>query len=778
MGIDASIAMSVQDNLSAAVVTMKNSMTAFRNDVEELRKELDFLNNSKTNIRVDMNAAMIEVKNAKKAFQELGDSATEAERKAAEADWRQAEQNLENIRQQYDLVSRQVRQTTRDFEAASGMASRAENRAGTGSTGVLAAQGKAGVLNMAGDAAGQWANTLVGSAMGSEVGGLFGGALGGAVQGAAMGSLAGPVGTAVGAAVGGGIGLLTGGAQAFEARDDAFKDYYGGVFDEQYQAVQQNQQAGSETAAQRQLDTIAFNRLLGDGVGTQYLQDLQQMAADTPMQYQELTTMSRALATGFGDNTDRMLSLMTGIGNAGSAVGTDAAGMAAMSQALSRMQSSDKASLEYLNMFQERGIDVIGMLGEALGKNQGQVYDMISKGDIPGTQAVSIIEEGLGRFAGAMDEMSKTFEGRSSTLSDTMAEIYNAGGDRYNESRSEGMAQEIEAYGGALGDAMKEAYEAIGAGKAALENLGEAYTRDALSAVLEGSELTQEWDASTAEQLASLSEEYQAAMADYKAGNEEAGVKIDDIIASAEGLAQQQFEASDLYRADLDAQAESLAALRENTAAVRAAAGAYGLAQERTKGMGTGVSGNPNVEYKSWMDPNSSDYDPARAFTGNAWGLDRVPYDNYPTLLHQDERVLTAREAREQDMERSRAKSPETIMATALARTAPVSVARSNPDTRESSGALEALRGGLPAVPARADDRRGAAGELAGMMLEGSRPSERGRTQETTSQRESAGRTWNITITGNNFGAGVSAEEIAQRLADQIELHMAAGALS
>lgn len=691
MGIDASIAMSVQDNLSAAVVTMKNSMTAFRNDVKELEKELYFLNNSKTNIRVDMDAAMVQLKNAKKAFRELGNEATEAERKAAEADWRQAEQNLENIRQQYDLVSRQVRQTTRDFEAASGMASRMENRAGTGSTGVLAALGKAGILNMAGDAAGQWANTLVSSSFGSEVGGLFGGALGGAVQGAAMGSLAGPVGTVVGAAVGGGIGLLTGGAQAFEARDDAFKSYYGGVFDTQYQAVQENQASGSQTAAQRQLDAIAFNRLLGDGVGTQYLQDLQRMAANTPMQYGDLTTMSRALATGFGSDPSRMLSLMTGIGNAGSAVGTDAAGMAAMSQAMSRMQSSDKASLEYLNAFQERGIDVIGMLGEALGKNQGQIYDMISKGDISGTQAVSIIEEGLGRFAGAMDEMSKTFEGRSSTLSDTMDEIYNAGGASYNQSRSEAMAQEIEAYGGALGNAMKEAYEAIGAGKAAMENLGEAYTRDALSAVLEGAPLTQEWDASTAKQLESLSEEYQAAMADYKAGNEEAGVKIDDIIASAEGLAQQQYEASDLYRSDLDAQADSLEALRENTSAVRAAAAAYGLSQERTKGMGTGVSGNPNVEYKSWMDPNSSDYDPARAFTGNAFGLDRVP-KNGLYYLHEDERVSTAREVREQDR------------------------------GRKSSNYFD--------------------------------------------------------IHDNNFGAGVSAEEIAQRLADQIEMHLAAGALS
>lgn len=694
MSTDASIAMSVQDNLSSAIVGMRNAVTNFRSDVSALQKELDFLTNTRIQMRMDLNKATDQAKQAKKAFQELGDSATEAERKAAEADWRQAEQNLENIRQQYDLVSRQVRQTTRDMETASGAISRAENRAGGGSgknTGVLAALGKAGILNMAGDAAGQWANTLVSSSFGSEVGGLFGGALGGAVQGAAMGSLAGPVGTAVGAAVGGGIGLLTGGAQAFEARDDAFKSYYGGVFDTQYQAVQENQASGSQTAAQRQLDAIAFNRLLGGGVGTQYLQDLQRMAANTPMQYGDLTTMSRALATGFGSDPSRMLSLMTGLGDAGSAVGVDAQGMATMAQAMSRMQSSDKASLEYLNMFQERGIDVIGMLGEALGKTQGQIYDMISDGDISGTQAVSIIEEGLGRFAGAMDEMSKTFEGRSSTLSDTMDEIYNAGGASYNQSRSEAMAQEIEAYGGALGDAMKEAYEAIGAGKAAMENLGEAYTRDALSAVLEGAPLTQEWDASTAKQLESLSEEYQAAMADYKAGNEEAGVKIDDIIASAEGLAQQQYEASDLYRSDLDVQADSLEALRENTSAVRAAAAAYGLSQERTKGMGTGVSGNPNVEYKSWMDPNSSDYDPARAFTGNAFGLDRVP-KNGLYYLHEDERVSTAREAREQDKGR-----------------------RSN---------------------------------------------------------------LQITITGNSFGVGVSAEEIAQRLADQIEMHLAAGALS
>ncbi len=704
MGTDASIAMSVKDNLSQAIVGMKNSVTNFRSDITALQDELDHLNATRVQMRMDLSGATQEAKRTKKAFEELGDSATEAERKAAEADWRQAEENLDNIRQQYDLVSRQVRQTTRDMENASGAISRMENRAGPGSTGVLAALGKAGILNMAGDAAGQWANTLVGSAFGSEVGGLFGGALGGAVQGAAMGSLAGPVGTAVGAAVGGGIGLLTGGAQAFSARDDAFKAYYTGVYDTQSEAMQQNQSAGSLTASQRQLDEIAFNRLLGKGSGTQYLEDLRALAADTPMEYGDLTTMSRALATGFGNDPSRMLALMTGIGNAGSAVGVDAQGMATMSQAMSRMQSSNKASLEYLNVFQERGIDVIGMLGEALGKDQGQVYDMISKGSISGTQAVDIIEEGLGRFAGAMDEMSKTFEGRTSTLSDTMAEIYNAGGASYNQSRSEAMAQEIEAYGGSLGEAMKEAYDAIGAGKAAMENLGEAYTRDARSAVMEGSTLTQEWDASTAARLTSLREQYKSAMEDFYAGDDSAGLKVDEILKAADGLAQQQFEASDLYKADLDAQAESLEALRENTAAVRAAAGIYGLSQERTKGLSSGVgavSGGSNPQrggtstendyvvvgnlqrggYKLYSDGSK----------GYAFGLDRVPRNGL-YYLHENERVSTAREAGEQD---------------------------------------------------------------------------RGRKSSLY-----------FDIHDNNFGAGVSADEIAQRLADQIELHLAAGVVS
>lgn len=644
MSTDASIAMKVEDNLSAAVVSMKNSMTAFRGDVKSLQEELDRLNATRVQMKMDLTGAQREAKQAQKAFEALGDSATEAERQAARANWQKAEENLTNIRQQYELVGRQVRQTTRDFDNASGAISRANNRtAVSGASDLLTSLGKAGLLNMAGDAAGQWANTLVGSAFGSDVGSLFGSALSGAASGAAIGSVIPGIGTAVGGLLGGGVGLLSGASQVYEAQDDAFKAYYSGVYDGQSQAVQEGAMSGSGTAAQRELDAIAFNKLITGGEGgSAFLEDLAAMAAKTPFEYSDLTEMSRNLAIGFGDDPQRILDLMKGIGNAGATVGASAADMSWMATALSRMQSTDLAQLGEINMFQDRGVDVIGMLSSHYGKSEGDIRSMISHGDIGGRDAVAIIQDGLSMYSGAMDTMSQTFEGLSSTLSDTMTEIYNASGESYNASRSEAMALEIEEYGGSLGEALKEAYSAIGAGQAALENLGEAYTRDALSAVLEGGELTQEWDQSSAAQLAALSEEYQAAMAEYKAGNDEAGVKMDSIITAAEGLAQEQFEASELYQADLDAQAESLSALRENTAALRASAGIYSLNQERTKGGHRLGSGN-------WY-PYNVGYVPALS---NAYGLNRVPYNNYLSLLHEGERVLTAREAREQDRKSS-----------------------------------------------------------------------------------------------------------------------------
>lgn len=661
---DASIAFSVTDNLSQSIVAMKNSLSEFRNDAAGLQKQLDMLDKTKIQLKnVDLKQAKQELQQAEKAIRELGDAATEADRAAANANFERASQNYENIRAQLDLTSRQARQTQKDLLDATGAISKAENRAGSsvgGAGSVLSALGKAGLFSMAGDAAGQWGNLLVGSAFGSDAGGLFGNALSGAASGAAIGSVIPGIGTAVGAALGGAIGLASGGAQAAESRDQAFAGYYSGLYDQQQSAQAESQSSGSTTAAQRELDAIAFNRLLGAGVGDQYLADLRGLAAATPMEYEDLTGMSRALATGFGESPERMLELMTAIGDAGSAVGVTAADMTEMARAMSRMNSSGKATLEYLNIFQDRGVDVIGMLGEAMGKTQGQIYDMISKGEINGQRAADIIQAGMeSRYSGAMEEMAGTFEGLTSTLSDTMTELSAAYGKGYNDTRKGGLQAEIDAYGGELGEAIQSMNGISGQNAAYLENLGEQYKREALGSVLlgEGTTLFSEEDQT---QLAELRQQFAEASAQYaETGDRNAAITMESTRSSAEMIAQAAYENSEQYRMLQDAQEDSLDAIRSNTSALEAATAAYELAQERTKGAGGGVLdaiaslfGDPEADS---ADPAMGDWsynadlDGGSAGAGHAYGLRRVPYDNYAALLHEGERVLTAREAREQD---------------------------------------------------------------------------------------------------------------------------------
>lgn len=642
MAIDASVAMSVKDNLSQAVIGMKNSMTAFRSDVKELQKELYTLSNTKASLRVDMSAAQVELKKTKKAYDDLGESATEAERAAAKANWQSAAQNLQNIQDQYNLVSKQVRQTTRDIETASGVASRAQNRAGgSGAGGIMAQLGQAGAWQMLGQTAGQWANALAGSALGSAGGNLFSGALSGAGSGAAIGSMIAPgIGTAIGAALGGAVGMLGGAAQNFESKDAAFKSYVQEAAQGQLQEMQTSITSGSATASQRELDAIAFNRLLGDGVGTGYLSDLRALGASTPLQYSDLTAMSQAMAPGFANDPSRMLALLTGIGDAGSALGIDAGGMSVMAQALSRMQSSGKANLEYLNMFQDRGVDVIGMMAASLGVSTGDIYDMISKGKISGQEAVDMIQEGLGQYSGAMEEMSRTYSGLQSTLEDAQTEMDNAYGEGYNETRKQGLQEEINWLSGESGAMLQEANRAMGAWQAELENSKEEYIRNAVDEVLN-------------------SDEYQQLMNE---GSTESMAEAGRMLMEAKVRGMGEYNESDGAQLMLDYEL-SLAETIRDDARTNEAYWDAGYRKGQAYSLGLAEGGLKDIGAKlAEFDKTTAGQAMSGTGSGFAYGLSRVPYDNYAAILHQGERVLTARQARE--MDRGRASGPVSVTVT------------------------------------------------------------------------------------------------------------------
>lgn len=647
---DASVAFSVKDNLSESVVKMKNTLGGFRDDIEGLQAQLDLLQRTKVQLKqVDLKNAKAQVEEMRKALQELGDSASEADRKTAQANFDEALQNYNNVANQLDLVSKQARQTQRDILNVSDAVSKADNqtsgRAG-GASGLLSAIGKAGLLDMAGDVALDLGNYAIGSELGSEIGGMVSSGLSGAISGAAMGSLAGPVVTAIGAAVGGGLGLVQGATQALQGRDEAFKSYYSGLYEQGQESSAETLSGGSSVAAQRELDAIAFDRLL-HGQGDTFLEGLRETAAKTPFEYDDLTTMARNLATGFGTDPDRMLKLMEAIGDAGAAVGASTEDMQWMATALSRMQSTDLAQLGEINMFQDRGVDVIGMLAEALGVSEGDVRSMISGGEIGGRQAVDIIQAGLtdadGVYAGSMTLMSETFDGLTSTLSDAMTEIQNARGEGYNAVASEGLQADIESYGGALGDALAQANEIIGEGQAIAENLSRQYNREALEAVTLGTDTTV-YDEEQAAKLQDLHAQYTDLVDQYQTATEEdkavIAAQIDALMQEAEAMAESANDASDMSQQLHDVNLDLIEAIRANTAALQGSPWLqdYEVQQEQSKGQGAAAD-----DYSMMGDWSSG------TIGSNAAGLNRVPYNNYLTYLHEGERVLTASQAREMD---------------------------------------------------------------------------------------------------------------------------------
>ena len=736
---DASIAFSVTDNLSASVVKMKNALGDFRDDAEGLQKQLDALQNTRMQLKnIDLKNAKNQVEQMRRALEELGDTATEADREAARADFDQAVQNYNNLENQLKLVSRQAKETERNLLDATDAISRTDNRAssvsrdGSKAAGsILSALGKAGLLNMAGDVALDAGNLLIGSSLGAEAGSVVSSGVSGALSGAAMGSLGGPVAAAIGAAIGGGLGLLQGGTQAAQARDDAFKQYYSDQYDQVAAATDESLSGGGDTASQRELDAIAFNRLLGEGVGSQYLTDLRRTAADTPMEYGDLTSISRSLATGFGDTPQRILELIEAIGDAGSAVGVTASDMDYMAQAMSRMQSSGKATLEYLNIFQDRGVDVIGMLSEAMGKTQGEIYDMISKGSINGQDAVDIIQRGMeSMYGGAMETMSQTFDGLTSTLSDAMTEIDNALGEGYNEKAKEGLQADIDAYGGALGEAMAQANSIIGEGRAIAENLSRQYDREAMAALTQGADTTVYSDEQAAklqdmhDQYTSLVDQYQTATEEDKAV---IAAQIEALMEDAQAMAESNYNASETTQQLRDVELDQIEAIRENTAALGYVA--WGGDYERQQEQSTGVyGGSGEIEYTPGDISYNADLD--SSLNQHAFGLDRVPYDGYPAVLHEGERVLTAAQAREMDR--------------------PESLAIGEPVTAAEPGgiSLPSYEGLMPTAvrePAAAEPKGDPVNHIS------------------------------VTVTGNTFGAGMDEAAVAEAIADTAVRKILAG---
>lgn len=465
-------------------------------------------------------------------------------------------------------------------------------------------------------------NTKIGSALGSDSGTLASSMISSVLSGAITGSAFGPLGVLAGATVGGITGAISGSAQRYESQDSSFKSYVQDAVQEQLDAQSESLTSGSSIAAGRETDKISFATLFGSKeTADSYLTNLVGMANSTPFLYDDLTSMSKTLAT-YGYDADSILPVLQTIGDAGAALGQSTNDMTAVATAIGRMKSSNKTTLEYLNILNDRGIGAVGMLSDAYGVDQGTMYSMISKGEVAGQDAARIILDALSdSFAGSMEAQSKTFSGITSTIEGLQQELDNAMGEGYNQTRMQGLEAQKEWLAGDSGQEMQEAYTAIGAWKASLENAKEQYIRDAMNDAMG-------------------SEEYKTAEAEGDAA------EMGRILMKAKIDGMNEYNANEGKDEELAQELSLIESVRDDTALNNSYWDAgYTLGQEFSKGRAAATTDS------AWADAVNnfnSGYTKHRSGHQRAMGIDYVPYDNFPALLHEGEKVLTAGEARQE----------------------------------------------------------------------------------------------------------------------------------
>ena len=613
---ETSIVIKATDRYSDVLKTLSKTTKAFTKDVDSLEEGLYALNKNKYTLKLDAKKAKQALKEAEKQFDLTHSAADGLKMELAQA-------NYDNVVRNLNAVTKEARNTEKEL-------SKLENRSGGGGGGaanfgksVVQALAISGITDSAKQLLSQGATTLAGSAFGNEGGMLFSNALSMATSGASAGFMvAGPAGALVGAGIGGLVGLGSGALQSYESRDSAFKSYVQDSVQEQLDEQSKSLTSGSSIAAGRETDKISFATLFGSKeTADSYLTNLVGMANSTPFLYDDLTSMSKTLAT-YGYDADSILPVLQTIGDAGAALGQSTNDMTAVATAIGRMKSSNKTTLEYLNILNDRGIGAVGMLSDAYGVDQGTMYSMISKGEVAGQDAARIILDALSdSFAGSMEAQSKTFSGITSTIEGLQQELDNAMGEGYNQTRMQGLEAQKEWLDGDSGQEMQEAYTAIGAWKASLENAKEQYIRDAMNDAMG-------------------SEEYKTAEAEGDAA------EMGRILMKAKIDGMNEYNANEGKDEELAQELSLIESVRDDTALNNSYWNAgYTLGQEFSKGRAAATTDS------AWADAVNnfnSGYTKHRSGHQRAMGIDYVPYDNFPALLHEGEMVLTAGEARQE----------------------------------------------------------------------------------------------------------------------------------
>jgi tape measure domain-containing protein len=174
----------------------------------------------------------------------------------------------------------------------------------------------------------------------------------------------------------------------------------------------------------RQRSQIAFATMLQSGTKAKsFLDDLAKFAAKTPFEFPDLIRSSqRLLAMGVAAN--KIIPVMTDVGNAVAAMGGDPQAMEATVRAIGQVQAKGRLMAEEMLQLNEAGTFSWRGLAREIGTSVPKAMELVTKGAVTSAAFLEAFQRNSQRrFAGMMEQQSHTFAGLWSTIKDTFAQI-------------------------------------------------------------------------------------------------------------------------------------------------------------------------------------------------------------------------------------------------------------------------------------------------------------------------------------------------------------------
>ena len=183
--------------------------------------------------------------------------------------------------------------------------------------------------------------------------------------------------------------------------------------------------AGVEFNSKMEKYQTAFTTLLGNGEeASRVMAQIREDAARTPFDVDSLTQANQMLIAA-GISADQARGDILNLANAIAATGGGSAELSRMASNLQQIQNTGKATAMDIRQFANAGINIYGLLADSMGVTAAEAAEM----DVTYEQlaaALAHAAEAGGKYEGALEAQSQTFQGRISTLKDNATQLAGA----------------------------------------------------------------------------------------------------------------------------------------------------------------------------------------------------------------------------------------------------------------------------------------------------------------------------------------------------------------